>query len=147
MQQFSTTLAGSHSPHDQSNSLSLSALAPRNCMRHAPRTVAREELQFEGGKLSAVVHHGAFRTRLNHRLSSASRHSRADLRLLVTSSPSWWSRWSAGATFSTRDSGRCRPYWMKPSEDCPSGWSSGSRPDEILWVPPHMIRCTHFNLH
>ena len=56
MQQFSTTLAGSHSPHDQSNSLSLFLSpipSPLNCIRHAPRTVACEELQFVCIELTA----------------------------------------------------------------------------------------------
>lgn len=56
MQHFSATLAGSHSPHDQSNSLSLAILFLLNCIRHAPRAVAHQELQVVRVQLSATPH-------------------------------------------------------------------------------------------
>lgn len=118
MQQFSTTLAGSHSPHDQSNSLSLSALFPLNCMRHAPRTVAREELQFECGKQSAVVHHGAFRTRFHQGLFSLSPFSLFTCRFASFSNVAavlFYHVDLVEPTFSTRDSGLCRPYGKSES--------------------------------
>lgn len=82
------------------------SLLPLSCMRHAPRTVAREELQFECGEHSAVVHHAAYRTHaLTRGISSslsrsrcrfASIKCRCGTSLLITLI--WWSPLSAPGT-------------------------------------------------